>query len=616
LAAPGDGDPAGRYPTAHALAADVQRWLADEPVSCFRDRPAVRAGRWARRHRTPVAAAAALLVTAVIGLTIGVVAVSSEQGRTAAKERLARTRQVEAERARDAEARRRRQAREALDDVTSEVVENLLAGRRELLPEQRDFLNRALARYEEFAADLGPTEEARTAVVGAYYSTAGILTRLGRYPEAEAAYARAAGLCDQLAAESPGRADYARMRGRIRRALATTKQEASRPAEAVEDLRAARDELLRLVEGPDADAGDRDALANCHVSLGQSLAAVGRDHEAEADLRAARVLLERMYAERPDNTRLGYELALALSAQADALNRLGRGEEARAARQEAEEFHRKLAGQEGGPERTLEFRGTERFNLGVALAKQGKNSEAESAFRDAVSLRRQLVEESPAVPRHRADLAASLSNVGGSMLADTARYDEAEQLYREALALRRRLAEELPTVPEHQGQLGGALSNLAMIALSRGRPASARPMLEEAITRQRAALKANPNHPLFTSFLGKHYWLLSRALSRVGDHEALARLADEAVAERAHDGAEAARWACSSVRLACNDARQSEEEREALAARYADAAMGHLRKAAADGIKDAAALKNDPELIPLRGRADFRAMVDGAKDGR
>src|SRR5262249_42636836 len=57
-------EPGERYPTALALAADVERWLADEPVGAYRDPPLVRAGRWARKHRTAVTAATAAVVVA------------------------------------------------------------------------------------------------------------------------------------------------------------------------------------------------------------------------------------------------------------------------------------------------------------------------------------------------------------------------------------------------------------------------------------------------------------------------------------------------------------------------------------------------------------------------
>ena len=51
--------PGDRYPTALALAEDVERWLADEPVMAWREPFAMRARRSARRHRTVVSGAAA-----------------------------------------------------------------------------------------------------------------------------------------------------------------------------------------------------------------------------------------------------------------------------------------------------------------------------------------------------------------------------------------------------------------------------------------------------------------------------------------------------------------------------------------------------------------------------
>jgi serine/threonine protein kinase/Flp pilus assembly protein TadD len=60
--------PAGRYGTALALAADVEHWLADEPVSAYREPLRLRARRWARRNKPAVAAlAAAVLVALLLG---------------------------------------------------------------------------------------------------------------------------------------------------------------------------------------------------------------------------------------------------------------------------------------------------------------------------------------------------------------------------------------------------------------------------------------------------------------------------------------------------------------------------------------------------------------------
>ena len=57
--------PEDRYASPRALADDVEHWLADEPVSAYREPLAARLARWARRHRTAVAGAAALLVDGV-----------------------------------------------------------------------------------------------------------------------------------------------------------------------------------------------------------------------------------------------------------------------------------------------------------------------------------------------------------------------------------------------------------------------------------------------------------------------------------------------------------------------------------------------------------------------
>ena len=62
--------PEDRYPSAKALADDVERWLADEPVSAYREPWTERFRRWTRRNRTLVSTVAAAALVAMAGLGI------------------------------------------------------------------------------------------------------------------------------------------------------------------------------------------------------------------------------------------------------------------------------------------------------------------------------------------------------------------------------------------------------------------------------------------------------------------------------------------------------------------------------------------------------------------
>jgi tetratricopeptide (TPR) repeat protein len=58
--------PEERYRSPRELAADIEHWLADEPVSAYREPLLVRARRWARRHKPLVTGVSAMVLTAMI----------------------------------------------------------------------------------------------------------------------------------------------------------------------------------------------------------------------------------------------------------------------------------------------------------------------------------------------------------------------------------------------------------------------------------------------------------------------------------------------------------------------------------------------------------------------
>ncbi len=72
-------EPEGRYESARELARDIGHWLADEPVSAYREGVIARTGRWSRRHRTLVASGVMLLAVTTVALAVGAFLVNLEK---------------------------------------------------------------------------------------------------------------------------------------------------------------------------------------------------------------------------------------------------------------------------------------------------------------------------------------------------------------------------------------------------------------------------------------------------------------------------------------------------------------------------------------------------------
>jgi hypothetical protein len=76
--------PADRYTSPQALAADLEKWLADEPVTAYREPLTARLSRWRRRRPTFVTAGVLVVLLGVAGLVLGAGVVAREQARARA----------------------------------------------------------------------------------------------------------------------------------------------------------------------------------------------------------------------------------------------------------------------------------------------------------------------------------------------------------------------------------------------------------------------------------------------------------------------------------------------------------------------------------------------------
>jgi serine/threonine-protein kinase len=590
-------EPAQRYSAAKEVAAEVERWLADEPVSAYREPWPARLARWGRRHRPVVASAAALLLTVVLALAVGIVAVNREKKRTEA--------------ALAAESQARQRTRDALDEMSSQVIEDWLSRRGQLEPAQRDFLQKALTHYEAFAAESGHTEETRHSVADAYLRVGKIRYRLGHHPEAEAAYRRARQLYTSLVDDFPAVPRYRQQLALSHNILALLLNDTGHALEAEAAHRDALEIRKRLVEDFPAVPQHWQDLAASHNNLGNLLKDTGRAKEAEAAYSNALELRKRLATDVSAKPQHQQELALSHNNLGVLLEETGRPTEAEAAYRNALDIQKRLAADSSAPPSYRQELAVTYANLGNLLSDTGRPKEAEAAYRDAVALRKRLAADFPTVPAYRQQLARSYHNLG-ILLKDTGRIPDAEAAYREAVAILQRLAADFPSMPDCHNELANTLDGLAELAQGRKDYQSALQLLDLARPHTQAALASNPRHPFYRRVYRDHRQTLAATLLGLGEHasaaEAAADLAGIAF-DPANDAYQAASFFARCMPLAEMDRACTARQRQELARSYGDRAVQSLRQAIATGYKDIAHLQKDKDLDSLRQRDDFKKLV-------
>ncbi len=119
-----------RYPTARALAQDVQNWLDDEPVSAFAEPRLERVFRWSRKHKAAVVGSVAFLVGVILVAAVAAVLIERQRARAVAAEELSLDYARQAEEAGQLRQEKEQEAQRLADQIVStraeaaEAVEN------------------------------------------------------------------------------------------------------------------------------------------------------------------------------------------------------------------------------------------------------------------------------------------------------------------------------------------------------------------------------------------------------------------------------------------------------------------------------------------------------------
>ncbi len=476
--------PADRYPSCRALAEEIERWTADEPVSAYREPFATRVTRWGRGHRTAAVSTGVLLLAAVVGLSIGALLINRERSKAEASFR---------------------QARAAVDRYFTTVSESKLLDVPGLQPLRKELLDAAQEYYRDFLQKRGDDSSVRADAAAASYRVGWINRELGRPREALVNLQTSAALYEKLVREHPGVVEYRRLEAMCLGSLALVFQSLDQTDEALRTHRQAlaiREDLAKIEPGNVLLQND---LSRTRRNIGDVYRVLGKVDQALAEWDQALAIGQPLLGSLPTGGDGRVDMAGRSNPSAivredvarlqiDRTNLLrdrGRPDEAWAALRQARDLFDELGREQPDNQTIRSDRSLAYSREGDVLSDLGRPEEAEKAYRIGLDLCAGLAAANPRVPKYRSSLVA-LNIKLGAMLKTVGRLPEAEAVERKAIELAEGLVAEQPDEPYFQSLLVQGFTQNGLLLMTQGRTADALPLLRRAAEIQQAVVHKHP----------------------------------------------------------------------------------------------------------------------------
>jgi eukaryotic-like serine/threonine-protein kinase len=271
-----------RYATASSFAEDVQHYLALEPVSAGPPSKAYYLRKWIHRHRRPVIAVSFVilsLIAGVIGTGVGLSrAITAEKDAIESAD-LARESEKKAI---ESEAQMLENFRESTDDT----IRLLIGEKQEIGPREREYLERTLQRWQSFADKQADDERGRVYRAEGHARIGAVWEALGRKEDAVSAYARARDIRRELVAQHPSVVEYQTDLAATHSAIGNVYLfDRNNSALALEEYNEARALYRELTK-------QYPAVAKYQQLLAKNYSEVGTVHKGQKDGARARIEME------------------------------------------------------------------------------------------------------------------------------------------------------------------------------------------------------------------------------------------------------------------------------------------------------------------------------------
>jgi serine/threonine-protein kinase len=495
-----------RYPSARLLADDIEHWLADEPVSAWREPWTVKACRWITRHRTLVTAATAAVLVAVVGLAVATVLL------TAANERERQARDLAQEREQEAREQKRRAehnyqlARKAVDRYHTEVSESVLLNEPGMQPLRKKLLEAAREFYGQFVREHEKDSEVKAELGKALFRLAQITGEIGSNQKAIALHEQA--------------------------------------------LRT----FLAVAGANRSPAAHQTDLAECRHHLGRLYRLTDQLPRAETSYQKALILWEQLVHHNPQQVRYQAGLALTQLGLGNVYQVLRRPEQAQPLYQDALTTRQKLVKKHPGVAEYQRDLAVTYNNLANIFLAQGQRAKAATAYRQGIDIQRQLVGTYPHMSQYQNDLARSLYNLANIHALD-GQAAQSEGPYKEAADLWKKLADKHPAVTEFRGNLVSVLGNLGSAYFVRKQWPAAEQAFRHALQVDSQLTRDHADTPSSYAALARCHANLGdiyRATNRAGQADAAYQEALRLQGQLVHEHPDVPQYQTDQARTATN----------------------------------------------------------------
>ena len=458
-----------RYDSPAAFAADVQRYLNDEPVLASPPSTYYRIQKFTRRNRRFIATATIVAAALLIGTVVSVwQAIEAQQARINTEASLRR----ESE-ARDQTEESFKIARQAIEATTKKIASDPRLREANNLAMRMELLASALPFYERLGKQKINDHRLQLEMANTLRDLAELHRHLGDLEAVRTDYQMAITTFEKLAIFYPNADEMQFYLANSHRGLATAMAEMGEMPAAEMHLRTAQ----KLMEASVAKSAEPSIL-RCHASvtlnLGQVLRATRRYEEAEREIRRAIDIHKSIPPDKDSAAEDDDLLASALNA------------------------------------------------LGVLQIWQKRNPEAERSFSASCDEYRRLIAMHPSNIGLKTGLSSSLDNLGTTLDAQ-GKHSDFLAADRESHEIIESLIKEFPNVPSYQVNLGAKNCNTGIHLLENGSPAESLPYFEKASASLQVVLARDSRIVSARQFLANSYGAKGRALNKLERHtEAIA----------------------------------------------------------------------------------------------